>query len=318
MLGPDVDAWAPPAARTPSSRSPTPSRSASRPVSRPSPSRAARSATPTRSRPSMAAGRDDAHDRRPPLPPLTGRVSSTLAADSLERFGCSVRPAAPTTMPGDASVTPVARRSRSPVACADRPTVRPRDSAVTVGRGSRVAASTGPVAAAPRRRRARPGPGGAPARLRPVRRPRRLHDARRRLGSGAGARPADPLLRDRARHRRAIRRHHREVHRRRRHGGLGRPDRPRRRRRARRPGRPRAGRSRPGPRALASRAGRRPDGRGGRRPRCHEPGDGRGRPRQHREPPPVRRTARHGPRRRSHRTDRRPRRSRSSRPASSS
>ena len=66
---------------------------------------------------------------------------------------------------------------------------------------------------------------------------------------------------------RALRRHGREVHRRRGHGGLGRADRPRGRRRAGGPRRPRAGRRGPHGRwrpTRRSRRGRRPDRRGGR------------------------------------------------------
>ena len=79
-----------------------------------------------------------------------------------------------------------------------------------------------------------PGTRRAAPRLRPVRRPRRLHDAvgvARRRGRPRAARP---LLRDGADDRRPLRRHDREVHRRRGDGGLGRADRARGRRRARR------------------------------------------------------------------------------------
>ena len=68
---------------------------------------------------------------------------------------------------------------------------------------------------------------------------------------------AHPLLRPRARRHRPLRRHGREVHRRRGHGRLGRADRARGRRRARGPGRPRARRRGPRPSgpAIQARAG---------------------------------------------------------------
>ena len=100
-----------------------------------------------------------------------------------------------------------------------------------------------------------------------------------------------PLLRSARDVDRPLRRHRREVHRRRGDGRVGRADRPRGRRRAGRAGRARAGRrgadagpGHPGPR-------RRPDRRGRRHARRHEPGHGRRRPRQHRDPTPVRRAA---------------------------
>ena len=93
------------------------------------------------------------------------------------------------------------------------------------------------VASTPGARR-EPGRGRrAAARVRPVRRPRRLHAVRRGARRGGGPRAADPLLRPGPRGHRALRRHRREVHRRRGDGGLGRAGRPRGRRRARRPSR---------------------------------------------------------------------------------
>ena len=85
----------------------------------------------------------------------------------------------------------------------------------------------GPAETRPRRRRApahrRPGHGcRAPAGERPVRRPRRVHAVRGRTRRRGGARDPHPLLRHRERRDRPVRRHRREVHRRRRDGGLGR------------------------------------------------------------------------------------------------
>ena len=144
---------------------------------------------------------------------------------------------------------------------------------------------------------ASPGRRAAP-RLGPLRRPRRLHDARRGPRRRGDAGTPEPLLRSRPRRHRPLRRHGREVHRRRGDGRLGRADGARGRRRAGRAGGPRPRRrgqdarpGDPGPR-------RRPDRRGGRHPRRHEPGHGRRRPRQHRQPPAVRRAAGHRPRRR--------------------
>ena len=102
----------------------------------------------------------------------------------------------------------------------------------------------------------------------------------------------DPLLRPRARRHRPVRRHGREVHRRRGDGRLGRAGRPRGRRGARRPGGARAGRRRPGAGPGHRGPSRRPDRRGGRDDRRDEPGDGRRRPRQHGQPAPVRRRRR--------------------------
>ena len=72
-----------------------------------------------------------------------------------------------------------------------------------------------------------------------VRRPRRLHAARRETGPRGDQRAALALLRACPGHRRPLRRDRREVHRRRRHGGVGGAGRERGRRRAGRPGRPR-------------------------------------------------------------------------------
>ena len=96
-------------------------------------------------------------------------------------------------------------------------------------------------------RRRRPCPfdprrSGAAACLRPLRRPRRLHPLVR--GPRPGGRPRAPLalLRHGGRGHRAVRRDGREVHRRRRDGGVGRAGRPRGRRRAGGPRRARPGR----------------------------------------------------------------------------
>ena len=90
----------------------------------------------------------------------------------------------------------------------------------------------------------------------------------------------------RPRRHRALRRHGREVHRRRGDGRLGRAGRPRGRRRAGRPGRPSTS-STPcarlrAPTARPRAAGRRPDRRGRGHARRRRPGHGRRRPRQHR------------------------------------
>ena len=88
--------------------------------------------------------------------------------------------------------------------------------------------------------------------------------------------------------------------------------------RARGPRRARPGRRRAHARPGDPGAGRRPDRRGRRHHRRHQPGDGRGRHRQHRGPAPVGRRAGHGPRRRGDATRRHRCRSRSSPPASRS
>ena len=112
-------------------------------------------------------------------------------------------------------------------------------------------------AGAPARGTGRRGPGRrAAARHRPVRRPRRLHDALRGPRPGGGPRAPEPVLRRGARADRALRRHGREVHRRRGDGRLGRPDGARGRRRARRSRGARGRRRRQGARARASRPAR--------------------------------------------------------------
>ena len=121
-----------------------------------------------------------------------------------------------------------------------------------------------------------------------VRGPRRRGDARAPVA----------LLRACRRGHRPLRRHDREVHRRRRDGRLGRADRARERRRARGPRRARPRGRGQDPRPRDQRARRRADRRGGGDDRRHEPGHGRRRHRQHRVAPPVGRPARHGARRR--------------------
>ena len=128
----------------------------------------------------------------------------------------------------------------------------------------------------------------APARHRPLRRSRRLHRAVRGPRRGDGARAAVGVLRARRRGHHAVRRHGREVHRRRGHGRVGCTDRPRGRCRARRPSGARPGRRGPPAWAGDQRAGRRTDWRGGGHARCHEPGHGRRRSREHGLAPPVR------------------------------
>ncbi len=136
-----------------------------------------------------------------------------------------------------------------------------------------------------------------------------LSEARGRRGR---PRSADHLLRHVPRHRGALRRDGREVHRGCRDGGVGHADRPGGRRRASGARRPRAGRRRPPPgrRARDAGAGAARGGshrRGGRHDRCVRHGDGGGRPRQHGQPAPVGRTAGHGARRRGDATGRRQR-----------
>ena len=87
-----------------------------------------------------------------------------------------------------------------------------------------------------------PGRRAAPGH-RPLRRPRRIHPVRRGIATPRRcATLLTTLLRPRARDRRALRRHRREVHRRRGDGRLGHTDRARGRRRARRASGARAGR----------------------------------------------------------------------------
>ena len=86
---------------------------------------------------------------------------------------------------------------------------------------------------------------------------------------------------------RAVRRHGREVHRRRRDGGLGRADRSGGRCRARRSCSDRPRRRDSGDRSAAARPGRHSHGRGSGHARRDEPGHGCGRPRQHGLPDPV-------------------------------
>ena len=110
----------------------------------------------------------------------------------------------------------------------------------------------------------------------------------------------------------ALRRHDREVHRRRRDGRLGHAGCARGRRGTRRARRPRPRRCRAPPWSGGGRRGprmprRRPDGRSSGHHRRHEPGHGRGRPGQHRVAPPVGRATRCSPRRRSHGTGCQPR-----------
>ena len=107
-----------------------------------------------------------------------------------------------------------------------------------------------------------------------------------------------PLLRDGADVDRTLRRHGREVHRRRGHGGLGNAGHPGGRRRASRPGGARPGRGgrgarRRGRRARSERAGRRRHRRGRRDVARRGPGHGRRRSGEHRRARPVGGGARH-------------------------
>ena len=140
--------------------------------------------------------------------------------------------------------------------------------------------------------------GRAAPRLGAVRRPRRLHvgvgGARRR----GHARAALPLLRHCPAADRALRRHGREVHRRRGDGGVGDAGRERGRRRARGAGGARPGRRGARARPCARGAGGGADRRGGGDGRRGRPGHGRRRPREHRVARPVGRRAGHRARRR--------------------
>ncbi len=144
----------------------------------------------------------------------------------------------------------------------------------------------------------------APARLRPLRRPGRLHHALGVARRRGGARAPLALLRHVPAADRALRRHGREVHRRRGHGGLGDADRDRGRRRARGAGR-RSTSSRRSPRSgdevgapeLRARAGVL-TGEAAVTIGAEGAGHGRGRPRQHRLAHPVGRRARQRVRRR--------------------
>ena len=128
---------------------------------------------------------------------------------------------------------------------------------------------------------------------RPVRRPRRLHAVRRGPRRRGGPRAPDRYFETVARDHRPLRRHRREVHRRRGHGRLGRPDRPRGRRRARRPRRRSSSSTRSAALGPGHRGpGRRPDRRGGGHARRDQPGHGRRRPGQHGQPAPERGAAR--------------------------
>ena len=144
------------------------------------------------------------------------------------------------------------------------------------------------------RRRADPRPGRDPrgtggrttSGLRPVRRPRRLHLGLGDTGRGGHARAALAVLRRLPAADRAVRRHGREVHRRRGDGGVGDADRDRGRRRARRPRGAGSGRGGDGARGRGRRggppcSGGRAHGRGGGHDRRRGPGHGRRRPGQH-------------------------------------
>ena len=126
----------------------------------------------------------------------------------------------------------------------------------------------------------------APARHRPLRRPRRLHDVVRESRSRGGARASLALLRYEPAPDRALRRHRREVHRRRGDGRLGHADRDRGRRRASGPRRARSRRRRErtrrrGRRPRASGSSRSSHWRSRRHDRRRRPGHGRRRSRQH-------------------------------------
>ncbi len=131
------------------------------------------------------------------------------------------------------------------------------------------------------------------SRVDPVRRPGRVHDTGRRQGCRGHPRAPDRLLRPLAGCDRPLWRDHREVHRRRGDGRLGRSDRPRGRCRTGGPGGARPGGRGPDARTDDPGPRRRPD----RRSRGHhgrdKPGDGRRRPRQHGLTPPISRGARH-------------------------
>ena len=141
----------------------------------------------------------------------------------------------------------------------------------------------------------------APSRVDPVRRPRRLDQPRGGPRPGGGPRPAVPLLRDRPGDDRALRRSRREVHRRRRDGGLGNAGGARGRRRARGPGGAGAARGGRDPRRGRRRRPqcprRSPHRRGRRDGRRRLAGDRGRRPGEHGLAAPVDGRARHRPRR---------------------
>ena len=150
----------------------------------------------------------------------------------------------------------------APVPPADRWNRRARRSAVSAAGGWTPATVKRHRRSGRATRRPRAGASDrAPAVLGAVRRPRRVHAARRETGPRGDQRPALALLRARPGHHRPLRRHGREVHRRCRHGRLGSTGRERGRRRAGRAGRPRGrgvgGRARQASPAsdLAARAG---------------------------------------------------------------
>ena len=170
---------------------------------------------------------------------------------------------------GRAAVLRVVRRcARSDVRHpAAQPSRRASASAATADRPLTAAA---PAAGCRHRHRAAEPRDRAAPRLRPLRRPGRLHGALGVPRRGGGARAPVALLRHLPPADRALRRHGREVHRRRGDGGVGHAGRDRGRRRARG-----AGRARPGRGRLRARAGGRRRGAAGpcrgadRRGGCH-------------------------------------------------
>ena len=155
------------------------------------------------------------------------------------------------------------------------------------------------------RRPEHPDRGTSPC-LDPVHRPGGLHIAGGGPGRGGDPRAPVALLRSCQRGDRSLRRHDREVHRRRGHGRMGRPDRPGERRRTGSPRGPRRRRRSQDARPRHQRPRRGPDRRSGSYDRGDEPGHGRGRPGQHRLEAAIGRAARNRPGRRVHRTCRQP------------
>ena len=137
-----------------------------------------------------------------------------------------------------------------------------------------------------------------------VRRPRRLHAARRETRPRGDQRAPLPLFRTRPPHHRPLRRDDREIHRRRCHGRVGRPDRERGRRRAGGAGRARGcgvgGRARRRVRCRPCSTGRCRHGGGRDHHRQGGRGHGARRHCQLRLPGAKRSSARRGPRRRVH------------------
>ena len=162
------------------------------------------------------------------------RVPSS-AAPAASRWPSPAGAAARRCPRGSASARPAATPSPTPRATTPRP-LRPRADPLRDRFRRRAGRPRGPARGSALR---------TPAGLGPVLRPRELHRPRRVAGPGGGARHPVALLRGGSRDRGALRRHHREVHRRCRGRRVGDARGPRgrcRARRSRRPGDRRRGR----------------------------------------------------------------------------